>query len=223
MEAFADAVMKDLFNWPPEPGRPTRPGPEETPQERVERQIGHIKVLPDPYDFRIEELGPWDTEVSEEWKRLPEVDKLSRLDRQVDWRDINSEDKSRLLEREVDFAQVTEEARNNILGEASREGSDTCAAAVEPPGRGEYQVWHDRGWPQSRINQMLGGWPPSHFPQDYVHAADVQADSLLEAVQLTTAKGHVLKGDHQRLGRPARAFAPIRRNPSCRATPTRAT
>ena len=67
-----------------------------------------------------------------------------------------------------------------------------------PPERGEYQVWHDRGWPQSRIDQMLGGWPPSQFPQDYFHAADVQADSVLEAVQLTTGNGHVLKGDHQR-------------------------
>ena len=92
-------------------------------------------------------------------------------------------------------------------GSTSRFGTDPQGLAESetarpprhegPPGRGEYQVWHDRDWPQSRINQMLGGWPPSQFPQDYFHAADVHADSLLEAVQLTTGKGHVLEGDHQ--------------------------
>jgi hypothetical protein len=62
---------------------------------------------------------------------------------------------------------------------------------------GQYQVWHDRGWPQSRIDQMLDGWPPSAFLADYFHAADVRAGSLQEAVQLTTSKGHLLNGDHQ--------------------------
>jgi hypothetical protein len=60
-----------------------------------------------------------------------------------------------------------------------------------------YQVWHDRGWPQSRIDQKLGGAPPSRFPSDYFHAADVQANSLREAVERTTSKGHLLKGDHE--------------------------
>jgi hypothetical protein len=69
----------------------------------------------------------------------------------------------------------------------------------EPAGDrdGQYQVWHDRAWPQSRIDQILGGEPPLRFPEDYFHAADVKAGSLQEAVELTTSKGHVLKGDHQ--------------------------
>jgi hypothetical protein len=57
-----------------------------------------------------------------------------------------------------------------------------------------YQVWHDLGWPQSRINQMLGGHPPSRFPDDYVHVADVKADGLRQAVELTTDKGSILSG-----------------------------
>jgi hypothetical protein len=57
-----------------------------------------------------------------------------------------------------------------------------------------YQVWHDTGWPQSRINQMLGGWPPSRFPEDYVHVANVQANGLREVVALTTDKGSILEG-----------------------------
>jgi hypothetical protein len=52
-----------------------------------------------------------------------------------------------------------------------------------------YQVWHDAGWPQSRLNQMLGGWPPSRFPEHYVHVANVQANGLREAVELTTGRG----------------------------------
>src|SRR5262249_26791583 len=134
-------------------------------------------------------LGPWHT--------LRDAEKLRVLEAEFDWSDISPEDRHRLLAREVDFARVPEETRDKILSEAARDGSDTARTSVEPLGRSEYQVWHDRGWPQSRINQMLGGWPPSQFLQDYFHAADVQASSLQEAVQLTTSTGHVLEGDHQ--------------------------
>jgi hypothetical protein len=109
MEAFVEGLFSDGFDWPTKPGGLTRPGPEETPLQRVERQIGHIKFLPDSYDYRIEELGPWDTVVSDEWKRLPEAEKLCRLVKQVDWRRISTEDKRRLLEREVDVAQLPPE------------------------------------------------------------------------------------------------------------------
>jgi hypothetical protein len=66
-----------------------------------------------------------------------------------------------------------------------------------------YQVWHDAGWPQSRLNQMLGGWPPSRFPEEYVHVANVQANGLREAVELTTHRGDLLdelagKGNYHR-------------------------
>jgi hypothetical protein len=36
---------------------------------------------------------------------------------------------------------------------------------------------------------MLGGWPPSRFPENYVHVANVQANGLREAVELTTDRG----------------------------------
>ncbi len=55
-----------------------------------------------------------------------------------------------------------------------------------------YQVWHDVGWPQSRLNQMLGDWPPTPFPEGYVHVSNVQANGLREAVELTTSSGSLL-------------------------------
>jgi hypothetical protein len=67
-------------------------------------------------------------------------------------------------------------------------------------GKKTYQVWHDAGWPQSRLNQMLGGWPPSRFPEDYVHVANVRANGLREAVELTTDQGSIfteLRGEGQ--------------------------
>ncbi len=73
-----------------------------------------------------------------------------------------------------------------------------------------YQVWHDAGWPQSRINQMLGGWPPSRFPEDYVHVANVQANGLREVVGLTTDKGNVLDGN----------AVPWERNPGVESLPS---
>ena len=73
-----------------------------------------------------------------------------------------------------------------------------------------YQVWHETGWPESRINQMLGGWPPSRFPEDYVHVANVQANGLREAVGLTTDKGNILEGN----------AIPWEKNPGVEALPT---
>jgi hypothetical protein len=60
-----------------------------------------------------------------------------------------------------------------------------------------YQVWHEINWPQNRINQMLGGWPPSRFPQDYVHVANVQANGLRETVELTTDNGSIFHGNEK--------------------------
>ncbi len=98
--AELNTPAEDGFNWSSEPGQPARPGPEETPLARVERQIGHIKLVPDRYDFSIEDLGPWDTGVSEEWKRLPEPDKLSVLELDVDWRDVGGQAKEVVLARD---------------------------------------------------------------------------------------------------------------------------
>jgi hypothetical protein len=147
MEAFVEGLFRDGFNWPTKPGELTRPGREETPLQRVARQIGHIKVLPDSYDFRIEELGPWDTAVSDDWKRLPEPEKLFRLIEQVDWRDISTEDKRRLLEREVDVTKLPAEMRRQLpdisreqagklsLAELKAEARKTNGHGQEPRGK----------------------------------------------------------------------------------------
>jgi hypothetical protein len=69
------------------------------------------------------------------------------------------------------------------------------------PNNGRYQVWQDRGWPQSWIDQMFGG-PSSRFPEDYMHVANVPAASLEEAVALTTDTGHLLKPEVNPLWQP---------------------
>lgn len=134
---------EELRNWPTAPGRLTRPGPEETPMERVERQIGHIKLAPDPYDFSIEELGPWDTGVSEDWQRLPEAEKLSRLVSQVDWRNISPEDKHRLLGREVDLTRLDAQAELIADFHARIEGLKRDGVPSYPPLGGR------RPWPEA--------------------------------------------------------------------------
>jgi hypothetical protein len=59
---------------------------------------------------------------------------------------------------------------------------------------GEYQVWHNRLWPQGRIDlatasQDIGHWPPSRFPEEYFHAANVRASSLRAAAAKTMHLG----------------------------------
>ena len=135
--------------------------------QRVPRQIGHIKVLPDPYDFSIEELGPWDTAVSEEWKRLPEEEKLSRLAQQVDWRDISADEKSSLLEREVDFTQVPGETQERFLASGSNERDDAARAletdsdlhVIRRPGSGRSGLGF-----RARIETLKRGGVPSYPP-----------------------------------------------------------
>lgn len=55
-----------------------------------------------------------------------------------------------------------------------------------------FQVWHDHHWPESYLSHVLGGCPEPPFPQSYTHVANVRADSLAQAVELTTDKGHFL-------------------------------
>lgn len=177
----------------PSDAKGTRPGREETPLERVERHIGHIKIRPNPHDFSIEELGPWDTGVSDEWKRLPEVEKLSSLVSQVDWRDISPEVKVRLLERELDFARVPEQARQTLLGEAAgvasaRESDPAPCAPSLPqgaelrvlPGRGNPVYWrertfdiHDATGKIGHLAGYLGGpWSEAEFRLTHVELSE---------------------------------------------------
>lgn len=57
---------------------------------------------------------------------------------------------------------------------------------------GTYQVFHDNGWPTSRIEQIVAERPPSRFPEDFTHVANVQANGLREAVELTTDTGGIV-------------------------------
>src|SRR5262249_32937538 len=61
-----------------------------------------------------------------------------------------------------------------------------------------YEVWHDKGWPESRIAQATGieGGEGS-FPADYVHVANVQANSLRQAVEITTDTGGIIDDPRQ--------------------------
>jgi hypothetical protein len=57
-------------------------------------------------------------------------------------------------------------------------------------GIGVYQVWHDAGWPErAGLNARFGVETP--FPAGYIHAADVEADSLGQAVALTGGAAYV--------------------------------
>jgi len=71
---------------------------------------------------------------------------------------------------------------------------DYAARATAMDTGGYWQVWHQRGYPESRFAEMFGG-PPAAFPDDYVHVADVPAASLEDAVRLTTHKGNFVDGD----------------------------
>jgi hypothetical protein len=71
---------------------------------------------------------------------------------------------------------------------------DYAARAKEFDTSGYWQVWHQRGWPESRLAELFGG-PPATFPDDYVHVADVPAASLEEAVRLTKNQGNILDAD----------------------------
>src|SRR5689334_9236118 len=65
-----------------------------------------------------------------------------------------------------------------------------------------FQVWHSKAG------------PPSRFPEDYVHVADVRADGLKQAVALTTDKGNSLEGKDipWERNRGVQAVAPINRS-----------
>jgi hypothetical protein len=59
--------------------------------------------------------------------------------------------------------------------------------------KGMYQVWHDMSGPNSWIAHLMGD-PLPRFPDDYVHAANVHAESLGEAARLTSNTGSFLDG-----------------------------
>lgn len=73
---------------------------------------------------------------------------------------------------------------------------DYAARAKAMDTGGHWQVWHQRGYPESRFAELFGG-PPASFPDDYVHVADVPASSLDDAVRLTTHRGKILDGNSE--------------------------
>jgi hypothetical protein len=81
-------------------------------------------------------------------------------------------------------------AHQNYSG--NRDAYDYPLSGRAKPDRGVYQVWHDRGWPARRTDQLLDPAQTPRFPGDYVHAANVRAVGLVDALEKTTHAGHPL-------------------------------
>jgi hypothetical protein len=137
------------------------------------------------------------------WQKLSDAQRLYEIDLEIDDLHLGSETRVReIVLREVDIAHLSPERRRVLTDEWQEPGPTSLDAergtdarveyyADDVPANGRYQVWQDRGWPQSRIEQIFGG-SPSRFPEDFVHVANVQAESLDEAVALTTDTGSIL-------------------------------
>ena len=63
-----------------------------------------------------------------------------------------------------------------------------CDPAIHDAAVQLTQVWHDRGWPQTRPDHALGGAPSRRFPADDANVANVQANGQHEAVRTRAAK-----------------------------------
>jgi hypothetical protein len=57
-----------------------------------------------------------------------------------------------------------------------------------------YQVWHDPAFPSSCIRQAMGLEPERVFPDDFMHVANVEAESLEEVWELVSDKGNMVDG-----------------------------
>ena len=179
---------------------------------RMETVLGQIRdVVSADYVQRrgeeyTEKLFPW----------LEPTEKIALLEKHVDWQGLDGPQKQSVIQRVLDDGKP--ESWMDGIGTAALKGVPCSARAAdnqEPTKEifenvKTYQVWHDRGWPQNILDQTLGGAPPSKFPQDYFHVADVLANGLNEAVELTTSKGHILRDDHHPWdGHPhVRSYAP---------------
>jgi hypothetical protein len=73
---------------------------------------------------------------------------------------------------------------------------DYAARAQELTGKASWQVWHLRGYPESRMAELVGFDKPV-FPVDFIHVANVLAASSEEAVKLTTDTGDIFEGTLQ--------------------------
>jgi hypothetical protein len=103
------------------------------------------------------------------------------------------EQKKLFAEWETDYAARRAEDGNPGTRVTS---SGELAADHDGPerGNGRYQVWQDRGWPESRLAHMLHG-EQTPFPEGYIHVANVQAESLAQAMELTVDTGSFLRPD----------------------------
>ena len=70
---------------------------------------------------------------------------------------------------------------------------DYASRARESSGQEPWQVWHQAGYPEGRITEMVG-LTRAVFPDDYVHVASLPVASPEEAVRLTTHGGDLLEG-----------------------------
>jgi hypothetical protein len=139
----------------------------------------YVELIPGDVDSiydACDTLGPWHT--------LNHSERLLAL-KELNWEGVSPEDKQRIINREtVDVSKVS------VAGQPpSSSGGLAGGADEEKPSKGTYQVWHDTSWPHSRITHRSRRSEP-RFPDDYTHVAKVEAESLGEAVRLTTDAGN---------------------------------
>jgi hypothetical protein len=113
---------------PAEPSRPLRPGSEETPLERVER-----------------ELRDWKTDHASFWNEAcNEAGRLRVLEGELDWTGVAARDKQAIIAREVDFRKITPEELEAAYQPSVMAAGWVIAVtpdhAPSPPGDAEIRV-----------------------------------------------------------------------------------
>lgn len=108
---------EELAHWPEE----AIPEQAETPLQRIERQVGEAKAWADPDGFDEEWPEYLEPEVSEAWKRMPEVEKLSHLVGAVNWSGVTAREMEAIFTREVDFSKITHSDLDAFYKDSPRE------------------------------------------------------------------------------------------------------
>ena len=68
--------------------------------------------------------------------------------------------------------------------------------AATPAASRLYQVWHDYGWPERRLLNLLNS-EATPFPEGFTHVGNVRAGSLAEALELSVDKGRALSASRR--------------------------
>jgi hypothetical protein len=151
----------------PSDAKGTRPGPEETPLERVERQLRDLKHDNSPA-FAAD---------------AGEIKKLRLLENQLDWTGVGDKDKEAVLAREVDFPGLAADHLNMILKGEDEDRHQFASPAAQRLFDEAYfdeamkhvaHFGHDREWPPASVNTwqfiesaVAGRWPHEEVAADF--------------------------------------------------------